>query len=466
MMGRIRSYHVSLIPVLALLFVVALCDAAVIHVPGDQPTIQAGINAAGPGDTVLVASGMYSPSTNGESFPIVMVSGVTVISVSGPASTVVDAAGTDRVFQCQNVDATASIAGFTITGGVTAPAGYPANCGAGVQCLSSSPGLAGCVFSDNVAALHGGAIFCMEGSSPSITDCAFTDNIAVEYVGGAIKCVNQCSLTLTRCSFSGNSAFHDGGAIACFVESELFLTDCSFLGNSCGRQGGGVYCGHGCSAELTGCLFAGNSARDAGGLYLISGDATMTACRFLDNSAELDGGGVNINNECTLSLDACEFANNDASRGGGVCCEGFSSSLTCIHSTFAGNSASTDGGGLCLSGYSTAIVDNTIIAFGLAGEALHCDAYSWALLSCCDVYENAGGDWVGCIFGQNGTYGNISECPLFCDIDNNDYHLQVCSPCVEGYGCGQIGAYGVGCDCGEPSLAHETTWGQVKAQYR
>ena len=55
------SFRRLLVPALAGLFalVASAASAAVINVPADQPTIQAGINAASPGDVVIVASGVY-----------------------------------------------------------------------------------------------------------------------------------------------------------------------------------------------------------------------------------------------------------------------------------------------------------------------------------------------------------------------------------------------------------------------
>ena len=49
----------SLLVLAFLLFAAHAAVATTIHVPGEEPTIQAGITAASPGDMVLVACGTY-----------------------------------------------------------------------------------------------------------------------------------------------------------------------------------------------------------------------------------------------------------------------------------------------------------------------------------------------------------------------------------------------------------------------
>jgi hypothetical protein len=76
-------------------------------------------------------------------------------------------------------------------------------------------------------------------------------------------------------------------------------------------------------------------------------------------------------------------------------------------------------------------------------------------LTCCDVYGNEGGDWVGCIADQYGIDGNISEDPFFCE---GSLYLSSDSPCLYGP-CGQIGAHGQGCFGPHPRIASITDVG-------
>src|SRR5579862_8970739 len=65
--------------------------AATIHVPTDQPTIQAAINAASTGDTVLVAPGTYYENINFSG------KAITVTSSGGPSATTIDGGHTTSV---------------------------------------------------------------------------------------------------------------------------------------------------------------------------------------------------------------------------------------------------------------------------------------------------------------------------------------------------------------------------------
>jgi len=67
----------------SLLLLVSIANAAIISVPSDQPTIQAGINVATDGDTVLVRPRNYHEWVYFQSNDIFL------ISTDGPDSTVI-----------------------------------------------------------------------------------------------------------------------------------------------------------------------------------------------------------------------------------------------------------------------------------------------------------------------------------------------------------------------------------------
>jgi hypothetical protein len=124
------------------LILAALAHGQIIHVPSDQPTIQAGINAAISGDTVLVAPGTYFENINFMGKAITVASHylttgdtafiyVTTIDGSQPVNP--DFASTVCFMTAE--DTTSVICGFTITGGagMVDPV-YSARIGGGILC--------------------------------------------------------------------------------------------------------------------------------------------------------------------------------------------------------------------------------------------------------------------------------------------------------------------------------------------
>jgi hypothetical protein len=113
-------------------------------------------------------------------------------------------------------------------------------------------------------------------------------------------------------------------------------------------------------------------------------------------------------------------------------------------------------------------VTNTIIAFSTQGAAVYCFGGAEISLDCCDVYGNAGGDWVGCIAQQGTLGGNFSADPEFCgELGSGNFELQLDSPCApgnhpQGAACGVIGARPVGCDI---SPVKKTSWSEIKSLF-
>jgi parallel beta-helix repeat protein len=250
-----------------------LGQAGTLTVPTEYPTIQDAIDAAVDGDTVLVDDGTYVENIN------FLGKAITVISVNGPESTVIDGNASGSVVTFNSGEGTNSVlSGFTICNGET-------DDGGGIYCEVSSPTITNCTISGN-SALWGGGIYCWQ-SSPTITNCTISGNSA-EYWGSGI-CCDSSSSTITNCTISGNSA-HDGGGICCLWYSSLTITNCTISGNSA-HDGGGIYCWQS-SPTITNCTISGNSADDDGGGILCDDSSpTITNCTISGNSAD-DGGGI------------------------------------------------------------------------------------------------------------------------------------------------------------------------------
>lgn len=310
--------------------------------------------------------------------------------------------------------------------------------------------------------------------SPTIRDCILSNNKGGSggiggsvYNGGGMLCVGKSAPIIIRCRFFDNSAgaggfiagIFNGGGVCC-EESSPSLHNCSFVDNTApaqltsGGNGGAMYCDAG-APILDGCTFSGNSAKGAGGAFACEGGrVALSNCVFSANhtgtgSTMSGNGGAAAFSDSGVTMSFCTFVGNQAMTGGAVWCHGgyLAGGAEVANCTFYENAAST-GGAIYVQSGPPATVTNTIIADNKEGGAVACYS-AGATLTCCDVYSNAGGDWVGCIAGQDIVRNNISLDPVFCRPAMWDLLLRRSSPCVPfsppNSQCGLIGAWPAEC---------------------
>jgi hypothetical protein len=204
--------------------------AAVIHVPGDQPTIQAGIDAAVKGDTVLVADGIWTGTGNHN----LDFSGKTinVISENGPETCIIDCQDLGRGFHFHSgEDENAIVQGFTIRNGRTIDSS-----GAGILIDGAAPVISNCIFTDNDAEYPraGGGI---AASGGLIIDCIFSNNRAD--VGGGLSLSGDT--VAENCLIANNFADEGGGGLNTGLEGNPLVRGCTITNNLSGEAGGGVF---------------------------------------------------------------------------------------------------------------------------------------------------------------------------------------------------------------------------------
>jgi len=314
------TQHMAAVTVLLAAAVVPVANADIISVPGDQPTIQAGINAAADGDEVVVAVGEYLELINFNGKAITVRS-TDPTDAGVVLNTIINGGGAGTVVTCEGGEGSNTVLwGFVITGG-------SAFIGGGMANDTSSPTIVGCTFSGNVSDFIGGGMANIN-SSPTVTDCTFSGNTANLVGGAGGGMYNNCSSpTVTNCTFIGNSATVGGGGGMFNLASSPTVTNCTFSGNSASFRGGGMY-SSGSSPTVANCTFTRNSATDdGGGMFNGESSSTVINCTFSENSAgSSDGGGIR-NRGGSPTVTNTGFCDNTPDQISGIYTDGGGNSL-------------------------------------------------------------------------------------------------------------------------------------------
>lgn len=218
----------SLISLLALLLFATAAGAATIHVPADQSPIQAGIDAATAGDTILVAADTYSGPGNCD----IDFGGKNVClkSETGAETTILDCQGSESephfAFSFHNSEDSSSVVdGFTIQGAYLVDTFEDSGA---VFCTGASPTFSNCVITGNSCS----GIRAVSDARPLIENCVISDNDG-HGVHVANVLVPMAGIKLS------NSLVLNNTGVGVFLRSayNAYITNCTMVGNG---QGGFV----------------------------------------------------------------------------------------------------------------------------------------------------------------------------------------------------------------------------------
>lgn len=317
----------------------------------EATTLPTALDAAGDGDVILLAAGVYNP--------VALISG-------GEAEE-------EKTFDIHS--------NFTIEGGypadaVTGAVADPAN----ETILSGNLGttqayhvvVVSAVKSEtNKVVLKNLIIQDGKGHSKNKEIYRYAGESEFDAGEGAGICIGVSNVEMTNCRITGNAGTMAGG---CIVDAgaEVIFNNCTFSNNTATGNGGGVW--NEGSVTMYDCTVSNNKAdSQCAGYYGVGGSSRIYNSSFIGNdntkTSGRSGGGAYLREGGGKGTDAvfvnCTFTGNKSGNGGAVCVYGTSAvgaQAKFISCTITGNTA-TNGGGICMyNATPTAAIYNCIIS--------------------------------------------------------------------------------------------------------
>ena len=383
-------------------------------------TIQAAVDVARDGDTVLVTNGVYAsggvsawwhPLTN----RVAITKAIRVESVNGAGATTIAGQGPsgDAAVRCLYMDTNATLVGFTLSGGRTKiwSPWEDDMMGAGAYVFNRAS-LVDCVLKDNQAGSFGGGAFI--DIQVQMTRCSIVSNAAVDRGGGVYvrgySWLIDCHLAHNRVGCEWGETGMGGGA---YISGNGWIMGSTVIGNSASNGAGGVFMAVG--GMVASSTISDNDANGHGGGIVCGKRSEVYGCRIVGNKTEyMQGGGVYMDGGKMVN---CLVASNLAGSGGGICNNELSGGSV-LNCTIVGNTAAEEGGGVYADESFTS--RNNIVYFNFANESFN-------------VFSRWGGVYFYncCVNPDPGGAANIVDDPMLANFAAGDFRLAEGSPCID-----------------------------------